>query len=266
MDMPLSFRWLGAQGVELSCDGQVLLIDPFFTRPPASKVLFQKLYPDGDLAASHLRHCDHILVTHTHYDHVMDVPGLALRRQSLVYGSANTGRIMEAYGVPQAQFQEIQPDCHLSLGPFEVDVIASQHIRFPLDRLLAGPLKEGLRPPLRLMDYRLDHIYGFFIRVQGLRILFCPGPARPADLIFAGVAYNGDYYRRMLSLAAPSLFIPLHWDNFFRPLDQPLRELAWPGRMSLRQLERLVMRSSPAVRFLVPGLLKPVALGDSLPG
>ncbi len=31
--MTLTFRWLGTAGVVLNADGQVLVLDPFFTRP-----------------------------------------------------------------------------------------------------------------------------------------------------------------------------------------------------------------------------------------
>ena len=255
MDNRLSYRWLGAQGVELSCDGQVLAIDPFFTRLPAWAVLFRRLRPDRSLIRRLCQAYNYILVTHPHYDHVLDVPVLAQDSGAVVYGSANTGRILEVSGVPGGQFQEVQANRHLSLGPFEVDVFSSQHVRFPLDGLLQGPLEAGRQPPLSLWDYRMDRIFGFFIRVQGVRILFHPGPALPADVLFAGVTGGREHYRRLLSLARPKIFVPLHWDNFFRPLDRPLRELVEPGGMSLKKLESLAAQTAPETKFVVPELL-----------
>ncbi len=255
MDEPLSFRWLGVQGVELHSAGQVLAIDPFLTRPPAWEFL-RRVPPDVRLAQQLVPRCDFILVTHSHYDHVMDVPALAQQHGAMVYGPANAGRLLEISGVPGKQFQEIAPERHLSLGPFEVDVLASQHVHFPGDRFLFGELKPGLRSPLRPSNYTAGQVLGYFIRAQGVRILFCPGPARPADVVFAGVAYGREYYQRLLIQAGPKVFIPLHWDNFFLPLDRPLRQLSWPGRMSLKRLERLVASSSPATKFLLPEILK----------
>ncbi len=260
MDDRLSYRWLGAQGVELSCGGQVLAIDPFFTRPPAQVVLFGRMRPNSSLIQRLRQRCDYILVTHPHYDHVLDVPFLARDCGAVVYGSANTGRLLEVSGVPGEQFQEIQANRHLSLGPFEVDVFTSQHMGFPLDALLQGSLEAGLKPPLRLFDYRMDQVFGFFIRAQEVRILFHPGPALPADVLFAGLSGDREYYLRLLTLARPKVFVPLHWDNFFRPLDQPLRELEAPGRMSLKKLESLVAQTAPGTKFSVPELLVPSAL------
>ncbi len=260
MDETLTFRWLGVQGVEISCAGQVLAIDPFFTRPPVWDFL-RRTRPDRRLVQRLFHLCDYILVTHSHYDHVMDVPMLAAHCRAKVFGSANTGKILDLSGIPGDQFQEIQANRHLSLGNFEIDVFSSQHKRFPMDGLLYGPLKEGLHAPLRPVDFLVDQVFGFFIRVQGVRILFCPGPALPADVLFAGVAYGRAYYRRVLALVHPKVFVPLHWDNFFRRLDKPSRELAWPGRMSLARLERLVASTEPATKFFVPKLLQPIALG-----
>ncbi len=261
MNEPLSFRWLGVQGVELSCAGQVLAVDPFFTRPPAWD-FFRRVRPNARLAEPLLPRCDSILVTHPHYDHVTDVPALARQCGAMVYGTANTGRLLELSGLPGRQFQEIGPGAHLGLGAFEVDVSPGQHVRFPGDGFLFGEIKPGLQAPLRPVNYTADWTISYFIRAQGVRILFCPGLAQPADVVFAGVAYNQDYYRRLLSSASPRIFIPLHWDNFFLPLDRPLRELPMPGRMSLKRLGRLVAGASPATKFLVPEILKSFSITD----
>ena len=79
MPEKLSFRWLGVQGLELSCAGQTLAIDPFFTRPPLSSLLLRRVQPNLALAARLLARCDYVLVSHPHYDHILDVPDLLKR-------------------------------------------------------------------------------------------------------------------------------------------------------------------------------------------
>lgn len=263
MTSNLAFRWLGVQGIELRCGEQSLAIDPFFTRPPLSTlVLLQKVQPDRALLRRLLPACNFILVTHSHYDHLMDVPDLALQTGAAVYGSDNTGRILELSGVPGSQFQLAEPGQHLSLGPFAVEVLASQHISLPVDPILNGPLDPGLHPVLRLVDYRMDRPLGFYIQVEGVRILICPGPARPADVLFVGVDWKPAFYRSLLAACQPRLFVPLHWDNFFYPLSQPLRELVRPTGASLKRLARLAAEADPAPQFLIPNIFQWVDLAS----
>jgi L-ascorbate metabolism protein UlaG (beta-lactamase superfamily) len=259
-----SFRWLGVQGLELSCEGQTLAIDPFFTRPPLRTLLLRRVRPDPSLSARLLERCQNILVTHPHYDHVMDVPDLARKSEAQVFGSANTGQILALSGIPVRQFHLIKPGDQLSLEPFEVEVFANSHVALPIDPLINGPLRPGLRLPLRLVDYRMDCSFGFSIRVQGVRILFCPGPALPADLLFAGVWRGLAEYRSLLAAVHPQVYLPVHWDNFFRPIDQPVRELVRPGGLSLARLQHFVQETSPATKFCVPQLLKWVDVGELL--
>jgi len=265
IDSNLAFRWLGVQGIELRCAEQSLAIDPFFTRPPLrDMVLLRRVQPDLEQARRLLPACNFILVTHPHYDHLMDVPGLAQQTGATVFGSPNTGRILALSGVPAGQFQLANPGERLSLGPFEVEVLDSRHVTLPVvGPIFNGPVNPHLRPPLRLIDYRMDHPLGFAIRVQGVRILVCPGLARPTDVLFAGVDWKPAWYRRMLAECQPHLFVPLHWDNFFRPLDRPLSELARPTGSNLQRLRRLAAEASPSPQFLIPEIFQWVDLSNS---
>jgi L-ascorbate metabolism protein UlaG (beta-lactamase superfamily) len=263
MKSNLSFRWLGVQGIELRCGEQTLAIDPFFTRPRLRDlVLLRRVQPDLELAKSILPACNYILVTHSHYDHLMDVPGLAQRTGAAVFGSPNTGRILELCGAPSGQFRLASPGGRFNLGPFEVEALESRHVALPLvEPIFNGPVNPGLRPPLRLVDYRMDYPLGFAIRVEGVRILVCPGSPRPADVLFAGVDWKPAWYRRILAECQPRLFVPLHWDNFFRPLDlRPLRELARPTGSNLGRLKKLAAEAAPAPQFLIPEVLQWVDL------
>jgi L-ascorbate metabolism protein UlaG (beta-lactamase superfamily) len=44
-----------------------------------------------------------ILVTHTHYDHVLDVPHIALKTRAIVVGTQSTENVLRAYRVPEEQ-------------------------------------------------------------------------------------------------------------------------------------------------------------------
>ena len=84
----LSVRWLGTAGYELVApEGPVLLIDPYVTRVGLWRYLTGTIDPDvGRIGAAFTR-ADGILVGHSHFDHVMDVPVIAQRSGAHVWGS-----------------------------------------------------------------------------------------------------------------------------------------------------------------------------------
>jgi L-ascorbate metabolism protein UlaG (beta-lactamase superfamily) len=260
MQTGLSFRWLGVQGVEFKYAGRTLLVDPFVTRPPVWK-FFSPVAADEALGARRVGRADWILVSHAHYDHLLDVPAIARRTGAQVFGSPNVGAILGLHGAAGRQFQRLQVGQRLELGPFSVEVLPSQHIHLPFEGLISGPLRPGLRLPLRPADYRMDENFGFFMEVGGVQILFCPGPPRPCDLLFASTPRTPAMLRPVFAAGQAELFVPLHWENFFRPAEQPPLEIVLPGRFSLARLERLLAAVSPRSRMHVPEMFTEVHWG-----
>jgi L-ascorbate metabolism protein UlaG (beta-lactamase superfamily) len=124
----LTFRWLGVAGIELTAGSQVLAVDPFFTRPSFWRFWGGRVRPDAALALEKLPHSDHILVTHAHYDHLMDVPVLATQSKAQVYGSTNTCHVCLAAGLPQEQVHTVSVGDRLALGDFSVTVLPARHM------------------------------------------------------------------------------------------------------------------------------------------
>src|SRR5258707_12404259 len=96
MDTTVGMRWLGVAGIELSVDGRTLLIDPFVSRPPARRLWAGRVASDGALVAEKVPRGAVVLVTHAHWDHIMDVPEVARRTGAPVYGSPNACRPRQA--------------------------------------------------------------------------------------------------------------------------------------------------------------------------
>jgi L-ascorbate metabolism protein UlaG (beta-lactamase superfamily) len=59
--------------------------------------------PDVAAIDAHIRRADFVLVTHTHYDHVLDVPHIALKTGAAVIDTESTENVLRAYAVPEAQ-------------------------------------------------------------------------------------------------------------------------------------------------------------------
>ncbi len=266
------FRWLGVAGIELSTGEQVLAIDPFFSRPPFRRMWFGRVVPDRPLVAAKLPQCDFVLVTHSHWDHLMDVPEVVRNTGALALGSGNSCRLLSILGTPQEQTRQIHAGDDFSLGEFRIHVLPASRGTALQQPIFAGVLPQELRPPLRIRDYRMDLNFSFLIDVGGYRLLDWnsedPEPAVPADVLFVGPQRSRQYYDALLRQVRPRMVIPIHWDDFFRPLSKPLRPIfappAWafpPLRtLNLAEFRHTLQRVAPTTKLFLPEIFRPYKL------
>lgn len=275
----LTFRWLGAAGLFFQADGRGLLVDPFFTRPPVSSLLtFKRVMPDAALVACHTPPADYLLITHAHYDHLLDAPEVLRMTGARAFGSPNAYALLRLHGLPEEQLVVIKPGDRLALGPFTVEVFPGCHTHTPLDRWINGPLPRRLsagreRPPLRLADYRMDACFAFRIQAGGQSVLVGSHPV-PADAHFLIPYQQAGSLHALLQAVNPRRVIPIHWDDFTRPLSRPLRPMlitrrqglrGWPpvGRIDLPTYIRQVRAILPKAAITVPALFEEHRLEDS---
>ncbi len=268
MGTAIGFRWLGAAGIELEVNGQILAIDPFFSRFPFWRLFAGRVRSDRDLVAEKLPRCDLILVTHSHFDHVMDVPDVMRNTGAMVLGSANSCRLVAADGIPALRIHEIHTGDRLGLANYQVEVLRGEHGLVFGRPVFAGPLPRRLTPPLGARDYRMDECFSFLIEGGGWRLLdwanVSPEGAAPADVLFVAPAAPASYYEALLAKVQPRIVIPIHWDDLFRPLSQPVRPMLkpparrWPflQRVDLSAFERSIGQVAPEVRVLVPEIFR----------
>lgn len=223
----LKFRWLGAAGMEFFDGDKTILVDPFFTRPRMAKNFFVRVKPDKVLVQKWIKACDAIFVTHAHYDHVLDVPLVNQLTHAPVYASRNVNRLIQVGGVPDAQNLNISVGDEITVGKFKVTILKGTHGVTPLDFILNRPIPQNIRYPLRLTDYRLDGCFAFHIEWEGMSILIGESPVR-ADLAFVYPLRDPKQYLWYLPQAAPQVVIPIHWDDFFQPLNHTIRTLPFP--------------------------------------
>lgn len=268
----IAFRWLGVAGLEFVVDGYTLLVDPFFTRPPRRALLTAaRVHSNEALCAQHAPRADAVLVTHAHYDHIMDVPSIAWRTGAGVYGSPNACALLAAHGIADGRVRTIHQGDRLALGPFSVEVFPARHAPIPAARLFNGPLPRRLRPPLRLCDYRMDHAFSFRIRAGEETLLIGNHPA-PAGTLFLIPYQPQGALRELLAGVSPRRIILIHWDDFNRPLNQPLAPMlltraqglprGFPPlrRIDLASTVEQVRAAAPGVPVEVPGLFVPGVL------
>jgi L-ascorbate metabolism protein UlaG (beta-lactamase superfamily) len=234
----LEVEWLGVSGYRLSYEGQTLFIDPYLSRVPLRDlVLRRNALPDptalnrfggagGEVVG--------VLVGHTHFDHAVDAPAIARHFGCKAYGSDSLLNLMALHGLA-ASTVVVEPYRAYELGPFVVRFTPSAHSKLllglavPYDGELTCEHLDSLSPGA----YRCGQVWGISIEVAGVRF-YHQGSAnlvdeavreRGVDVFLAGVAgrsFTRDYWRRILPLLEPRVVVPTHYDNFFRPLGQPL--------------------------------------------
>ncbi len=269
---PIHFRWLGVAGIELSTDDEVLAIDPFFSRPPFRRMWFGRVVPDRPLVAAKLPRCDFVLITHAHWDHLMDVPEVARNTGAVALGSRNSCRLLSILGVPEEQVHEIRAGDDFVVGEFQLQVLSARHGTAASQPIFSGLPSQELHLPPGVRDYRMDVNFSFLIEVGGHRLLDWngedPEPAVQADLLFVDPQRKPRYYDALLRQVRPRIVIPIHWDDFFRPLSKPLRPIfAPPGwtvpplhHVNLADFKHTLRRVAPTTRVFLPEIFHPYRL------
>jgi len=268
----LSLCYLGVAGWRIRAGDASLLLDPYFTRLSMRAVLLGRARPNLDLIRRSTPPADAILVTHPHYDHMMDVPEAARLTAAMVYASPQGADLLERLGTPARQLCPIHPGDHLACGPFEIEVYASQHRLIFGGVPYIGPLMRELRPPLRAADYRMDVQFSLRITMGGLRVLLASGiqdePPAEAEVLLVGADASRDQLAAILDATRPRCVMPNHWDDLFAPLDRPERPMITPPaglipslkRIDLAAFARLVKQLQPGCEVILPKRFQPIRL------
>ena len=262
MGTSISFRWLGINGIELRVNDRTLIIDPYFTRISMWRSYFGRVEPDHDLIAEKIKSCDFVLITHAHFDHIMDVPDVVKNTGALALGSPNACHLLSVCGVPQEQISKIKTGDKLTLDDFQVEVLQAEHMRTP--GFSPGRLPAVLKPPLRARDYRMDDDFSFSISIGERRLRTdlgeSPSSLAPVDVLFAFPYRDYSYYQSIISQVQPRAVIPVHWDDFFQPLSKPIRPLFQPPkwifprirRINLSKFTLMIKQIAPRTRVIIP--------------
>lgn len=246
----MAARWTGAAGVTatflgvstlLISDGEThLMTDGFFSRPGLWQVLTSEIESDSDrisegLAAANVHDLDALIVLHSHYDHAMDAPEVAERTDAVLIGSESTANIARGWGMAPARMVVPQPGLPLSFGRFTVTLIESRHLPHGMAE---GEIEEPLVPPLRALDYRegttyivhIDHPAGSLVVVGSAGWVDGALDGYSSDVLLLGVGglsamtpeYRRTFYDETLGRLRPHRVMPIHYDDFTRPLSEPL--------------------------------------------
>lgn len=221
-----------------------ILTDGFFSRPSRPRVIFGRIKPDNfvidqALQKAGVRKLDALIVTHSHYDHAMDCAQVANRTGATIYGSSSTANIARGGGVPENKVVIPADGETRNIGRFRITFVHTKHAP---SLFLGGTIDKPLVPPVRATRYKEGQCYAVHLQHGDKSMLVqssagMPGPSlRPlrANVAFLGVGLLGKqparfreaYWQQTVGTIAAKRIIPIHWDDFTRPLTKPMRMMS----------------------------------------
>jgi L-ascorbate metabolism protein UlaG (beta-lactamase superfamily) len=273
---PIKLKYFGTAGWEIT-DGEItVLVDPYITRaklgtgPGVSSddnretVLRSDIFvSDTVLIDSLITKADFILVHHSHFDHLADVPYIAKKTGAKVIGTETTRNILRGYGIPEEQLYPVKGGEDYQFDNFSVQVIPSIHSALNDKHYIdSKTYTETPNTPLKVSEFIEGGSLMFLARFANHTILTMASMnfverelvGQEPDILLAGVNRSQlglyQYNQRLLKVTNyPKIIIPTHWDNFRLPygfsqqsgVDQKLRPFAED-----------VKRLSPESKVIIP--------------
>lgn len=246
-DAPLSVTWLGVTTLLLDDGSSALMTDGYFSRPSLAQVAVGKISPSLErvgecLAQAHVSRLAAVIPVHTHFDHAMDSALVAERTGAQLVGGESAANVGRGYGLPDDRLVVPASGERIQLGAYNVTLVESHHC--PPDRF-PGVIDEPVVPPVRASAYRCGEAWSTLIhhRPSGRRMLiqgsagFVKGAldGYHAEVVYLGVGQLGvqprsyfvDYWTEVVRAVGARRVVLIHWDDFFRPLSEPLRALPY---------------------------------------
>ena len=228
--------WLGTAGVFIEDGKTGILIDPYVSRFGMSAVALRlPLKPDRQLVQKWVEKLSRekisaVIVSHSHFDHAADAPYFAIEASAPLIGTESTVNVGRGAGVEESKLIAVKPGQTMTFGDFTVTFIESVHGPAVLGHVpFPGTIDKPLVPPAAAGKYRLGGVFALLIAHPAGTILhhgsagFKPDmyDGISVDVLLLGISGRGNTYQYLENVALKTrarLVVPIHLDNFFKPL------------------------------------------------
>lgn len=281
---PIKLKYLGTAGWKITDGNITVLVDPYISRvklgtgPGISPEDNRETVERSDYFVSDtvgidslISKADFILVHHSHFDHLSDVPYIANKTGAKVIGTETTCNILRAYGIPNEQLYPVKGGEDYQFDNFAVKVIPSIHSALNDKHYIdSRTYTEVPEAPLKVSDFIEGGSLMFLARFANHDVLTMGSMnfverelvgIKP-DIVLAGVNRSQlglyKYNERLLSVTNyPKVVIPSHWDNFRIPYGFSQRDAV---AQKLIPFQEDVKKLSPQTKVIIPDHLGTITI------
>jgi len=272
-ESPLAVTFLGVSTLLIDDGTSAVMTDGFFSRPGLLQLARGRIAPDaGRIAACLTRAQVHklhaVLPVHTHYDHALDSAFVAQRTDAVVVGGESAANIARGHGLPDDRIVVATPGTPMSFGSYLITMFESHHC--PPDRF-PGTIDTPVAVRDKTTAYRCGEAWSIFVAHEpsGRRALvqgsagYVEGAlaGQQAEVVYLGIGqlgiqsreYMRTYWNETVRAIGARVAVLTHWDDFFSPLDRPLRALPFAGDdldATMREFSELA--AADGVQLLFP--------------
>lgn len=224
----MKITWYGNASLKIESGKTSILIDPFVPIPPSPvPITINDFYG-----------VDNILVTHGHFDHILDIPKLCEKESVRVMATATPINTLIANGVKPNQLREVKVNDEFDIDDVHIKAYRGKHVR--LDYMLIF----GKRRLKNLLIYfseackllKLNRDYPengetliYEIEAEGRRIMvmgslgIMDNVEYPSEVDLLVLPYQGthsllDISTKIIDRIKPKTVLLDHYDNTFPPI------------------------------------------------
>jgi L-ascorbate metabolism protein UlaG (beta-lactamase superfamily) len=244
----LNVQFLGNTNILITDGKTSILTDGFFSRPSISNVLWGEFEPDYDvieycLEKAGIHQLNAVIPVHSHFDHAMDSPIVAMKTGAKLIGAESTANIGRGLNFPEEQMVIVESGVPLQIGSMKVTLIKGKHWPYPDEelglKLLNREIINPIVPPASAFEYFEGASFTIIVEHADASIAihgsagYIPNILENyvVDILFLGTAgletmdksYNDNFQTHVVDALNPKVIVPIHWDDFFVPLKKGLK-------------------------------------------